>query len=185
MIRYDTATMAGFQGSAAFGEDDRWDITLRYAAEHAGFRIAAGIGYGVDTDELPAAGINEKRFLGGSVAVLHVSSGLFAQGSYAKRTNEFVAAIKDADETYWGLRAGIAKNWFGIGNTVVYGEYNHWDNEVANNEAAMWGASIIQNVDAAALELYLSYKNLSVDKAQVGPINEDAHVLLSGARIKF
>jgi hypothetical protein len=185
-VRYDTATIAGFQGTAAFGENDRWDVTLRYAGEHSGFRIAAGIGYGVDTDGLPAGGFDEKRFLGGSVAVLHVSSGLFAQGSYAKRTNEPTVG-KDLDETYWGLRAGIAKNWFGIGNTVLYGEYNHWDNEVVNNEAAMWGASIIQNVDAAALELYLSYKNLSVDHSQLGAggLNEDAHVLLSGARIKF
>jgi predicted porin len=183
-IRYDTATIAGFQGSAAFGEDDRWDVTLRYAGEHHGFRVAAGIGYGVDTDELPAAGIDEKRFLGGSVSVLHVASGLFATGSYARRTNEPTVG-KDLDETYWGLRAGVAKNWFGIGNTVLFGEYNHWDNELVDNKAAVWGLGVIQNVDAAALELYLSYKNLSVDDAQVGNINEDAHVVLSGARIKF
>ena len=83
------------------------------------------------------------------------------------------------------LRAGIAKNWFGIGNTVLYGEYNSWDNENVNNEATMWGLGIVQNVDAAALELYVAYKNLSVDDVQVGNINEDAHLLISGARIKF
>jgi predicted porin len=190
-IRYDTATIAGFQGSAAFGENDRWDITLRYAGEHHGFRVAAGIGYGVGDDSTSdiadgnPLNLNERRFLGGSVSVLHVASGLFATGSYAKRTNEFIAAVSDADETYWGLRAGIAKNWFGIGNTVLFGEYNHWDNELVDNKAAVWGLGLIQNVDAAALELYLSYKNLSVDDPQKGSINEDAHVVLSGARIKF
>jgi predicted porin len=200
MIRYDTPTIAGFQGSAAFGEDDRWDVTLRYAGEHHGFRVAAGIGYGVDTDEQPFANASdERRILAGSVSALHVASGLFANVSYAKRTNELIAGGSD-DETYWGVRAGVAKNWFGIGNTVLFGEYNHWDNGFvftsvagppvvftrrADNEATAWGLAIIQNVDAAALELYLSYKNLSVDNPVVDNVNEDAHVVLSGARIKF
>jgi hypothetical protein len=208
-IRYDTATFAGFQASAAFGEDDRWDVTLRYAGEHHGFRLAAGIGYGVETDELGVATptlptlptlaniVDERRILGGSVSALHVASGLFANVSYMKRTNDLIGG-GDFDETYWGVRAGIAKNWFGIGNTVVFGEYNHWDNGsvglkafasddslknvgALTNEATVWGAAIIQNVDAAALELYLSYKNLSVDS----DVGEDAHVVLSGARIKF
>ncbi len=184
MVRYDTATVGGFQASAAWGEDDRWDVALRYAGELSGFRVAAGIGYNVDTDELPADGIDEKRSLGGSVSVLHVATGLFATGTAARRTNEFTGG-GDADETFWGLRGGISKNWFGIGNTVLYGEYNHWDNEVVNNEAQIWGLGIVQNVDAAALELYVAYKNLSVDAPQMGEINEDAHLLISGARIKF
>ena len=183
MVRYDTATVAGFQASAAWGEDDRWDVALRYAGELSGFRVAAGIGYNVDTDDLSALQ-DERRALGGSVSVLHVATGLFATGTAAKRTTDLVAG-GDFDETFWGLRAGIAKNWFGIGNTVLYGEYNHWDNEDVNNEAQIRGLGIVQNVDAAALELYLAYKNLSVDDPQSGTINEDAHLLISGARIKF
>ena len=35
MVRYDTPTVGGFQGTAAWGEDDRWDVALRYAGEIA------------------------------------------------------------------------------------------------------------------------------------------------------
>jgi predicted porin len=192
MVRYTTPVMGGFTADAAWGEDDRWDVSLRYAGEMSGFRLAAGIGYGVGTDNSdltgPAAGADERRIFGGSASVLHVATGLFATGIYSKRTTDFGAG-GDFDETMWGARAGISKNWLGIGNTVLYGEYNHWDNELEDNKAQMWGLGIVQNVDAAALELYLAYKNLSVDDVQALTgelaINEDAHLVITGARIRF
>jgi len=45
VINYTTPNVGGFQASAAWGENDVWDVALRYAGEHAGFRIAGGIGY--------------------------------------------------------------------------------------------------------------------------------------------
>ena len=179
MVRYTTPVIGGFTADASWGEDDRADVSLRYAGELSGFRVAAGIGYGVEDDELAG----DRTIFGGSASVLHVSSGLFLTGIYSKRTTEFIAG--DPEERMWGLRAGISKNWFGIGNTVLYGEYNDWDNELENNKAQIWGLGVVQNVDAAALELYLAYKNLSVDDPQVGAINEDAHLVISGARIRF
>jgi predicted porin len=179
-VRYTTPVIGGFTADVAWGEDDRTDVSLRYAGEMNGFRVAAGIGYGVEDDELAG----DRTIFGGSASVLHVSSGLFVTGIYSKRTSEFLPG--DPEERMWGLRAGISKNWFGIGNTVLYGEYNDWDNEVVDNKAQMWGLGIVQNVDAAALELYLAYKNLSVDDPQgENPLNEDAHLVISGARIRF
>ena len=179
-IRYDTPTFGGFQVSTSFSENDRYDVTLRYAGEFGGFRLAAGVGYQVGDDpasDLLAFGAaDEVTLTSGSVSVLHVGSGLFATGFAGRRE------IDDFDETNWGLRAGIAKNWFGIGNTVVFGEYNAFDN-VKNSgvESEAYGATIIQNVDAAALELFLSYKNLSVDAKGA----QDTDIIFSGARIKF
>jgi predicted porin len=189
-VRYDTPTFGGFQLSTSFSENDRTDVTLRYAAEHAGFRIAAGIGYGVGSDDadlaLDSAGgkatFDQVKFTSGSASVMHLASGLFATGFAGRREFEHGDATKDFTETNWGLRAGIAKNWFGIGNTVVYGEYNAFDNVADNGfESEAWGVSIIQNVDAAALELFLSYKNLSVDQAG----SKDTDIVFSGARLKF
>jgi predicted porin len=182
--RYDSPTFGGFQVGTSWGEDDRWDVALRYAGEHAGFRVAAAITYGVDTDELPASGIDEKTIFGGSASVMHVASGIFVTGIASQRENELIAG-GSLDEFYWGLRAGISKNWFGIGNTIPYAEYNFWDNERFDNEATMWGVGIVQNIDAAAMELYLSYKNLSVDGPQQGEVNGDANLLITGARIRF
>lgn len=44
-IRYDSANLGGFVLQAAWGEDDVWTASVRYAGEHGGFRVAAGIGY--------------------------------------------------------------------------------------------------------------------------------------------
>jgi predicted porin len=189
-VRYDTPTFGGFQLSTSFSENDRTDVTLRYAGEFGGFRLAAGIGYGVGSDDadlaLDSAGgkatFDQVKFTSGSASVMHLASGLFATGFAGRREFEHGDATKDFTETNWGLRAGIAKNWFGIGNTVVYGEYNAFDNVADNGfESEAWGVSIIQNVDAAALELFLSYKNLSVDQAG----SKDTDIVFSGARLKF
>src|SRR5262245_52288175 len=44
-ISYTSPTLGGFSVSAAWGEDDIWDVALRYAGEFSGFRVAGGIGY--------------------------------------------------------------------------------------------------------------------------------------------
>src|SRR5690606_38714015 len=49
-IMYQSPTIAGFQLQTAVAEDNYWDVALRYAGEHHGFRIAGGIGYQVDSE---------------------------------------------------------------------------------------------------------------------------------------
>jgi predicted porin len=176
-VRYDTPTIAGFVASAAWGEDDRWDVALRYAGEFGGFRIAAGIAYGRDSDELTPT--TERTIVGGSASILHLSSGLFLTGAAAQRTRK----PNDLAEKYWMLKGGIAKNWFGIGRTVLYGELHHWVN-IADDEANVVGAGIVQNIDAASMELFLAYKRNTVD-VQGGPATHDQSLVISGARIRF
>ena len=68
--------------------------------------------------------------ISGSASVMHVPTGLFLSGSYARYTDENrkalfkqdLAGVKDED-TYWYLVGGIEQNWFGIGKTTLYGEY--------------------------------------------------------------
>jgi len=199
-IRYDTPTFGGFQVSTSFSENDRYDVALRYAGEFSGFRLAAGIGYGYGDDNTDQALSNfpvgntlqEATLLSGSASLLHVASGVFVTAFAGRREIEGSAASGDFDETNWGLRAGIAKNFFGIGNTVIYGEYNNFSNinNIGSNgvvggagslESEIYGATIIQNIDAAALELFLSYKNYSIDFAPA----DDMNIVFTGARIKF
>ena len=56
---------------------------------------------------------------------MHVPSGLFVQGSWIRfeRPNLVGVAAPTDDGTLWHIQAGIAKNWFGMGNTALYGEY--------------------------------------------------------------
>ncbi len=50
LVRYVSPTFTGFTFSASWGEDDFWDVALRYANEFNGVRVAAGIGYQQWTD---------------------------------------------------------------------------------------------------------------------------------------
>ena len=49
---------------------------------------------------------------------MHTASGSFVQGHYAR--SEF---INGEEARFWMIQAGITKNWFGLGNTSLYGEY--------------------------------------------------------------
>src|SRR5690606_29584219 len=50
LVRYVSPTFSGFTFSASWGEDDFWDVALRYANEFNGVRVAGGIGYQEWTD---------------------------------------------------------------------------------------------------------------------------------------
>ena len=166
-------------------------------------RVAAGIGYEEVTDRASSATATpadlsavkpEVEAWGAGLSVLHVPSGLFAQGHYMAAEfsqgtslsgywGQNFAFKKDADQ--WLVQVGITKNWFGVGNTAIYGEYsrsNDWGAgngagrdfaatlpgstavfDVTSTELNVWGVGITQNLDAAATTLYLSYRNFSGD----------------------
>ena len=133
-IRYDSASFAGFTVGAFWGEQDRFTVQARYAAEFGGFQIAAGAGYQHDNNlagflatTAPGArsDIEQQAY---ALSLKHVASGIFVQGNTG-RTNWKMfsgdATGGKKDGTMWQVQAGIAKNWFGPGVTALYGEYGH------------------------------------------------------------
>ena len=51
MVRYDTPEIFGFVGTVNFGEDDAWEMGLRYTNDKLhGFKVAAAIAYGENTE---------------------------------------------------------------------------------------------------------------------------------------
>jgi hypothetical protein len=50
VIRYDSPTLHGFTGAAAWGEDDIWDVALTYKEDFGDFAVLARVGYGESTD---------------------------------------------------------------------------------------------------------------------------------------
>jgi Gram-negative porin len=214
---------------------------LKYAGEFSGVRVAAGIGaewskaneddstghVGIDV-VVPVGGplgikptnaSSDNFYWAAALSLMHVPSGLFVQGHYTKLdvgvqnplTGAFAA---DKDATRWDIQAGISKNWFGFGNTVLYGEYSkHKDFRFANaqftctasalnaagaeictavaapttasgDELKMMGIGLVQNIDAAAMELYLSWRHFEA-KNSGGVALEDLDVVIGGARVKF
>jgi len=187
-IMYSSPTFGGFSVGASFGEDNIWDVALRYAGEMGGFRIAGAVGYinnsnglnEITKDHSPGS---EPDIWKGSASVMHVQSGLYLTGAYLRKDWDDPAR---QDTTLWYVQAGIAKNWTGLGNTVVYGEYGRVNDGitgvngapfggfgpcgpfgcssvVVSSQATMWGVGIVQHVDAAAMELFLAYKRYSAE----------------------
>ena len=51
MVRYDTPEIFGFVGTVNFGEDDAWEMGLRYTNDKLhGFKVAAAIAFGENTE---------------------------------------------------------------------------------------------------------------------------------------
>ena len=135
----------------------------------------------------------------------------------------------DVEAKRWMIQAGLQRNWFGIGNTnlaVEYGKHDNWAGAAFNNSAsltpgnaaaavvgvsggnnAFFGLAAVQNIDAAAMELYLGWRRYSTSDAVIssqlagapsvpGPATigalvntptsfKDLDVVTAGARIKF
>ncbi|MEQ8825542.1 MAG: hypothetical protein RIC14_14330 [Filomicrobium sp.] len=204
-VRYDSPTMAGFRASAAWGEDDAWDVALRYAGEFGDIRLAGAVGYGVSTDSSSLSNDNscsapgrggvcdENQVVTGSVSVIHAPTGLFVTAAGAYREFDNIEALGAADEenTYYAVRAGISKKFNSLGKTAFYGEYQRTENENfrgtldLDSEVDIYGAGIVQKIDAAAMELYLGYRHVEVDDNDVANSFNDLDVVTAGARIKF
>ena len=90
-----------------WGDDDGWDIGLRYEGEFNGFKIEAGIAYGENTDQCADrrsmrrtsaapwttdGGATAKWQLGGSISVMHEPSGLYGNFAAGKFEDDDVAA---------------------------------------------------------------------------------------------
>jgi hypothetical protein len=188
-VMYQTPTLAGFNIQTAVAEDNYWDVALRYAGEFGGFRLAFGIGYQEDTEfNNQRTGVKfgcadactlKAAELKGSASIMHVPSGLFLTGAAGNRewSGQQLPGVNDnsKDTSFWYLTGGIAQNWTGLGNTVLFGEYGEYDNGTSNyvisgfqaprpsTTVTMWGVGVTQHISAAAMEVFATYKNFDLD----------------------
>jgi hypothetical protein len=167
VVKYETPAYKGFTASTAWGEDDVWDVALRYAGEFGGFKVAAGIGYGENNDgnytgidcnvTIGAGTATDKDCsnFGGSVSVMHEATGLFVSAGAGTKKDKLlndspIFTGTDADDTqdFWSMQAGIEKKFFPLGKTTVFGEY--YDYEGAASRQVVDGADPINalGVDA-------------------------------------
>jgi hypothetical protein len=150
-FRYDSPVYRGFSMSTSYGEDDIWDIAIKYAADWGNFKVSAAYGFSSITDEgcraeptvvTPQGGCTGVPFLGGGgfpfqglrreaeihqlgISAIHIPSGLWVYGYLQHEDNDgtrFVAPASDANETdVWYVKAGIRRPWTPLGATVIWG----------------------------------------------------------------
>ncbi|MFP4537008.1 MAG: porin [Dichotomicrobium sp.] len=97
VIRYDSPSLYGFVLSASWGENDFWDVALRFAKEWNSVRVAAGIGYAENQEQnvnIFPGNPDQIEGLSGSISVLHTPSGIFGS---------FMAGRQSTDEVYSSL----------------------------------------------------------------------------------
>lgn len=151
---------------------------------------------------------------GGAATIQHAPTGLYVYGGYGQTIDHGVQATVAATPTpgstaddksdLWFIQGGIEQKWLPLGKTTVFGEFRHDNlgsrtgkNFAVGNGAStyvhdgnvdFWAAGIVQNIDAAAMDLYVIYRHADGDltNAAGATANLDAFdMVITGARIQF
>ncbi len=200
-VRYDTPTFAGFSLSASWGEDDYWDIAARYSGEFSGIKVSLATAYSESTDS------NILGFVGGNDSdsqyfqvggmVKHLASGLWVHGTYG--VNEVDDVNQPNDIVGWYLKAGWSNKMNSLGATHFYGEYGKNDDAfnagqtlnaiaITSTDATRYGVGIVQEIDAAAMSLWVKYRHHELDAtlANGAAVSaDDVDMFLAGAVIFY
>ncbi len=211
VVRYDTPTFAGFSASASWGEDDMWDVALRYAGELGAFRVAAVAAYSETTDHTLNVGRadigKDIGYFQTGAYLQHVPTGLFVYGAWGQEyvNNAVSPAFGLAAGTverladngdHWMVKAGIRQKWNALGHTVAYGFYGQMNDMLSpdlialgatGSEIQRWGVGAVQEIDAAAMSMWLQYQQLDGEIGAVGANVglEELHMVKFGALIAF
>lgn len=207
-IRYDSPTIAGFVLSTSWGEDDFWDVALRHTGKFGDFKTAFGVAYSWNDDDrvgtLTTTTLAQVNF-----AILHQPTGLFANVHYGYEDPD-AANIPEGDHLY--VKAGIRSKLNSWGSTVFYGEYglvNDGFNDISDldpntagvqtlgtelgvgtvtgSESERYGVGIVQEIDAAAMALWIKWKHHEGEvEGTAGTVDvEDLDIFAFGGAIFF
>jgi hypothetical protein len=116
----------------------------------------------------------------------HVPTGLWLYGAYGHIDTEGVTlataatgpfgaaagglASPDGDTYY--IKGGLRERWHPLGHTVLYGEYARYNDSIpdlfVNNGATganteLWGLGVVQEIDAAAMSVWLKYRHVNAN----------------------
>ncbi len=126
----------------------------------------------------------------------HVPTGLWAYSAYGKFDDNTpqhlgLAAVPEQDTYY--VKAGLRERWHPLGHTVLYGEYETVRDayQVESGDFSLWGLGVVQEIDAAAMSLWISYRNIEADdhsaaaQAAFGSSQAEFQYVKGGALINF
>lgn len=179
VVRYDSPNMAGFAVSGSWGGgvtltgDDLYDVAVRYAGEFSGIRVAAGAGYRVERYNTVNA--PDQKTLSGSASVMHTGSGLFLTAGVAQQDSNPVFG----DIQMFHIKAGIERNFFGIGASSLYGEYADHKLKTLNFDSTFYGLGAVQAVDALGADFFVSFRTYDLGG------NLDANVGMAGVKLRW
>ncbi|RUO99020.1 porin [Hyphomicrobium sp.] len=154
------------------------------------------------------------ELFGAAATVMHVPTGIYVYGGYGQTHDNAIenaplstgapvgdVAGLDADHSMYFIQGGIEQKWLPIGKTTIYGQYRHDDagsNPTSNNTGAndfirnaklnFWTVGVVQNVEPAAMDLYVMYRQGDGDVTfnTTGTKDIDTfQAVIAGGLIKF
>jgi predicted porin len=203
VLKYISPTIAGFSLTASINDANEtdlaydvdgvehgydWDIALRYANEFNGVRVAWGVGYSENTNVDGLGNDGDSWVIAGSMQ--HVPTGLFIQANYKESEGRVCGTC---DHEAWSVTAGIVRKFSPLGATTFWGQYSNYETTSATGfaDGDVIAFGINQQIDAAAMELYLTYWNVQGDIGgetfrglTAGPLR-DSNFVMAGAMIRF
>ena len=210
-IRYDSPTIGGFVFQAFWGEDDIWTASVRYAGEMGGFRVAAGIGYEeqnsspTQTVQLDNGARNLDSEWSASLVIDARWNGPVRPGPIRpvgipqrRRCKVLVGAGRYQQELVWPRQHIVLRR-------IRRGDRLHqvWPCRCRRCfsscaqlrqcliRSQFWGLGVVQQIDAAAMELYLGWRRFDTSVSgilgadAVGNGSSDLDLVHGGARIRF
>ncbi|CAA2136745.1 porin [Hyphomicrobium sp. ghe19] len=205
IIRYDSPTLAGFVATASWKpKRDSWALALRYFNQNLGdLRVQGILSYS-------ESAMNWKNPLNNTFAtddrlnvwqvgtyVEHKPTGLFALGAWGRINQQVNKMNNPTTDTYY-LKVGDRLKPTSLGHTIPFGEYLRSTDGVAifdvNNTqggakviegsgTTIWGLGVAQEIDDAAMLVWLRYRHHQVDVP--GRNLEDADTFSFGSQISF
>lgn len=204
-VRYDSPSLAGFIATASWKPNhNSWALALRYINGKIGDLKVQGI---VSYSE---SEMNWRNPLNNTFAtddrldvwqagayVQHIPTGLFALAGWGRIDQQVNRMDNPATDTFY-FKVGDVLNISALGHTMPYAEYLRSNNGVAiydvNNtqggaqvidgsEATFWGAGVVQDIDVAAMQLWLRYRHHDVDAP--GRNFDQADTFSFGSQIAF
>jgi len=149
-LRYDSPNLSGFTLSTSVGrevltagDDSTYlDLSGKYERETSNWIYSAS---------LSITGLGDNEYGGiASFAYLHKPSGINVT---------FTGTHSTTDQHYFFFKGGIVRQFFAIGSTALSVDwYNNgnWAADLAENET--FGVSLVQDIDAANLQLYATVR---------------------------
>lgn len=129
----------------------------------------------------------DAQYVQAGAFVMHVPTGLFGLVNYGNMQGDIGAY--DAD-TWYG-KIGLRSRLSALGHTVFYGEYLQadgagdvgWfadgnntataDGTINVDKLTVWGGGIVQEIDAAAMSVWVKYRYQSLDTSVVNLVDPD------------
>jgi predicted porin len=196
VVRYDTPTFAGFSASASWGEDDEWAVQGRYSGNIGDVKVAAAVAYGETNDQhLAATDGGTLQYTQAGIYLQHMPSGVFATAGYG-HLDQTVNPLNNPATDTWYFKSGVRLKLTSIGATIPYGEYLGANNSamisdsltdtsrvLKDSSTTWWGVGVVQEIDAAAMSVWLRYRDHSVDVPGVD--TRDMTTVVAGAMISF